>query len=86
MSHDKDINRRDLLAAGAVAGLLGFTTIESLGAAEKLGGKKRMKFHHIGLPTDKKREKERFTSPTRPTIRSASSGAVFCLTARQTNA
>jgi hypothetical protein len=61
MSHETDIRRRDLLAAaGVMAGIAGFGLAESLSAAEKSAGATPRKFHHVGIPTDKKRENERY--------------------------
>ena len=61
---DNDINRRDLIAAlGAGAGL----ALWGAGAANLLAAesgccpasKQALKYHHIGIPTDKKHDKER---------------------------
>ena len=66
MSHDTDIRRRDLLAAaGALAGMAGLGWAESLSAAEKSVASATRKFHHIGLPTDKKRENERYLAESK---------------------
>ena len=55
-----DINRRDLLAAAGAAGLLGLGAIGPLSAEEAAKGQPAIKFHHIGLPTDKKHDNEQF--------------------------
>lgn len=57
MARKTDVNRRDLLAAAAA--LAGLGAAESLLAADG-GPAPSLRFHHVGIPTNKKRENERF--------------------------
>jgi hypothetical protein len=75
MSRTKDVNRRDLLAAAGAAGLLGFGVIGSLSAEESGKGPAPLKFHHIGLPTDKKHDNERFLAESKVYITQPSADA-----------
>lgn len=66
MSSKNEMARREmLLATGAGVGLLGLISAAEALAAPDAQGKKPLVFHHIGIPTDKKRDKERLLADSK---------------------